>query len=306
MATTARKVNTAPAQAPELMPPATALEPTTNVVAFERPPTNPLDLPAEIFSAGLDRRKANRGALMDWIRMALVDGVDYGRIHTAGKTKCQLAAQGRARECLDPQHWSKPSLWKPGAEKICGMLGVSASFPSLNDYVQASLSGVDVKHIIIRCEILDSGGRILADGVGARSLTQDYGDINKALKMAEKSAHIDATLRMAGLSEVFTQDLEVKDPEPLKQTEPPKEQEPQRHTNEWVTDIMLRLLDMQIREYELPVERVKAWLKKAWGVEGFADLTSGQFDRLMQKLDDWKAAEYAKAEAESAASPCPF
>src|SRR5690606_15572985 len=48
----------------------------------------------------------------------------------------------------------------------------------------------------------------VAEGIGARSVQQDNGDLNKALKMAGKSAHIDATLRMAGLSEVFTQDLE--------------------------------------------------------------------------------------------------
>jgi hypothetical protein len=56
--------------------------------------------------------------------------------------------------------------------------------------------------------MVDSSGKIVADGIGARSLEQDYGDINKALKMCSKSAHIDATLRMAGLSEVFTQDLD--------------------------------------------------------------------------------------------------
>ena len=39
-------------------------------------------------------------------------------------------------------------------------------------------------------------------------MDKDKGDINKSLKMAEKSAHIDATLRIAGLSEIFTQDLE--------------------------------------------------------------------------------------------------
>jgi len=48
-----------------------------------------------------------------------------------------------------------------------------------------------------------------AEGTGARTVDkQDYGDINKSLKMAEKSAHIDATLRVAGLSELFTQDIE--------------------------------------------------------------------------------------------------
>ena len=47
-----------------------------------------------------------------------------------------------------------------------------------------------------------------AEGTGARRVDQDRGDINKSLKMAEKSAHIDATLRVAGLSELFTQDIE--------------------------------------------------------------------------------------------------
>jgi hypothetical protein len=41
---------------------------------------------------------------------------------------------------------------------------------------------------------------------------QDFCDPNKAFKMAEKSALIDATLRLAGLSEMFTQDLEDKPP----------------------------------------------------------------------------------------------
>src|SRR5919108_4334844 len=58
--------------------------------------TFPLDLPTEVFRAGLDRRKANRETLMEWIRAALVEGVDYGRIHSVGKTKCPLAAQSKA------------------------------------------------------------------------------------------------------------------------------------------------------------------------------------------------------------------
>src|SRR4030095_3163710 len=37
---------------------------------------------------------------------------------------------------------------------------------------------------------------------------QDFGDVNKTLKMAQKSAQTDAVLRFAGLSEIFTQDLE--------------------------------------------------------------------------------------------------
>jgi hypothetical protein len=88
------------------------------------------------------------------------------------------------------------------------MLGVTATFPTLKDYEAAALDRRDPSQIILRCHLVNADGQIVADGVGARSVDQDYGDINKALKMAIKSAMIDATLRMAGLSEIFTQDLE--------------------------------------------------------------------------------------------------
>lgn len=151
--------------------------------------TNPLDLPVEIFQKGLDRRGANRTALMKWVASALVEGVDYGRIKIKGTL-------------------SKPSLWKAGAEKICGMLGVTVTFPSLHKYEEAAYSGIEIKHIILRCELVDGTGNVVATGTGSRVLAQEHGDINKAIKMAEKSGHIDATLRLAGLSEVFTQDIE--------------------------------------------------------------------------------------------------
>lgn len=262
-------------------------------------PASPLDLPAEVFRAGLDRRKANRGALMEWVRAAMVEGVDFGRIHTAGKNKCQLAAQGRGHECTNPAHWSKPNLFKPGAEKICGMLGVTVHYPTLHDYEQAALHGVKIENVIIRCEVRDAAGRVVADGVGARTLAQDYGDLNKALKMAEKSAHIDATLRMAGLSEVFTQDLEDMKGE-LEHTPTPKTtatkpaqpeardesraegREPRR-----ISAAQKKRLEARVGELGLDRERVKAWTAKAWGVEHFADLTPEQYDRLDKRLEQW-------------------
>nr|PZN79866.1 MAG: hypothetical protein DIU56_05145 [Pseudomonadota bacterium] len=151
---------------------------------------NPLDLSPAEFRQALARRSENRKALIDWIRSSLVDGVDFGAV--------PLRRGG----------FSKPSLRKPGAEKICGMLGVTATFPTLKDYETAALENRELTQIILRCHLISPDGQIVADGVGARSVEQDQGDINKALKMAIKSAMIDATLRMAGLSEIFTQDLE--------------------------------------------------------------------------------------------------
>lgn len=260
---------------------------------------SPLDLPAEIFRAGLDRRKANRGALMEWIRAALVEGVDYGRIHSVGKTKCPLAAQGKADECKHPKHWSKPSLFKPGAEKICGMLGVTVRYPTLPDYEQAALRGTDIKRIILRCEICDVGGRAVADGVGARSLEQDYGDLNKALKMAEKSAHIDATLRMAGLSEVFTQDLED-----MPKGEPPVPPAPAGNGQNLangddtgcINPAQVSRLEARIKDLGLNREWVKAKMVKNWKgkFQQFTDLTVDAHERLYAKLDEWAERKATK------------
>jgi hypothetical protein len=162
----------------------------TPVAAAPIRAANPLDLAPAEFRQALARRSENRKALIEWIRGSLVDGVDFGSV--------PLRRGG----------FSKPSLRKPGAEKICGMLGVTATFPTLKSYETSALEGREVFQIILRCHLTTSDGQVVADGVGARLLEQDHGDMNKALKMAEKSAMIDATLRMAGLSEIFTQDLE--------------------------------------------------------------------------------------------------
>ncbi|BBL77543.1 hypothetical protein MishRS11D_46410 (plasmid) [Methylomagnum ishizawai] len=242
----------------------------SNVVAIYEAPqpvaASPLDLPVEVFRAGLDRRRENRTALMRWVREALVENVDFGSITVKGRK-------------------SKPSLWKPGAEKICGMLGVSVAFPTLADYEQAALRGAELKAIIIRCEIRDSIGRIIADGVGARNLAQDNGDLNKCFKMAEKSAHIDATLRLAGLSEVFTQDIEDmpgmqdkprQEQRPAHQPEPPKEQR--------ITADQALHLQATIKAYGLDMGKAMEWVRKACKVDGIHELTPNKAEKVLGKL----------------------
>jgi hypothetical protein len=151
---------------------------------------NPMDAAPQLFRAGLDRRKENRNTLMEWIRSSLVEGRDFGSIIIKGRR-------------------SKASLFKPGAEKITAMLGLVCRFPNLEKYETAVLEGVQLDQIIIRCNLVNQIGEVIGEGVGARSIeSQDHGDINKALKMSCKSAMIDATLRCAGISEVFTQDIE--------------------------------------------------------------------------------------------------
>ncbi|MGJ0492086.1 MULTISPECIES: hypothetical protein [Methylobacter] len=247
---------------------------------------NPLDLPADTFREGLDRRRANRAVLMAWVHDALVEGIDYGRVHVVSRSKCHAG-----KDCRNPAHFSKPSLFKPGAEKICGMLGLTVRYPTLPDYEKAALTGAKLSQIIIRCEILEASGRVVADGVGARLLAQDYGDINKALKMAEKSAHIDATLRMAGLSEVFTQDIEDmmarRESENIQQAEIEPDTASQR-----ITEDQHHQLEARIEELGLDRDRVKNWMIKASKKRfaSFEELDPEFYQVLYRKLDQFARA----------------
>lgn len=159
------------------------------------------DIKPSTFKAGLERRGKNRDALMDWIRKALVEGTDWGRIHVVKKDTCP-----DGKYCANPYHFSKPSLWKAGAEKIAGMMGLRSTWPNLEAELDRLRSGANL--ILLKCELLDMGGNTVSEGIGGRSLEADYNDVNKALKMAKKSSLIDAVLNAGGLSEVFTQDVE--------------------------------------------------------------------------------------------------
>ena len=127
---------------------------------------------------------------------------------------------------------------------------------------------------------------MVADGVGARIIAQDNGDINKALKMAEKSAHIDATLRMAGLSEVFTQDIE----DMMQQREAESIQQAETELNkdfQGITKAQHQRLEARIRELGLDRNRVKDWMFKAshQRFNSFLELSQDFYQKLYNRLD---------------------
>lgn len=136
---------------------------------------------------------------------------------------------------------NKPTLLKPGGEKICMLFGLNPEYEFLQvteDYEKEFFS------YNIKCTLYKNG-QAVAQGVGScnskekkyryinvdvvpenyigyqEQFTDKYGRIkfkinnidvcslvNTILKMAKKRAFIDAVLQVASLSEVFTQDLE--------------------------------------------------------------------------------------------------
>ena len=139
---------------------------------------------------------------------------------------------------------SKPSLLKPGAEKILVLLGLTSEYEII-EKIENYEKGIFA--YTVRC-ILSKNGKKVTEGLGScnskedkyrwrwvsekdlppnvdkdmlKSKTNEYGQklyriendeiftqANTILKIAKKRAQIDAVLTVAALSEIFTQDVE--------------------------------------------------------------------------------------------------
>lgn len=115
----------------------------------------------------------------------------------------------------------KKSLAKGGAEKIASIFHWTAMFTK--DSESLEMLGAKEGLVAFKCSL--SNGEFVGEGRGAALLTRNNGDPNKTLKMAQKSAFIDAVLRASGLSDFFTQDLEDMPKEEIKQTTSPKQKQ---------------------------------------------------------------------------------
>lgn len=164
-------------------------------------PTSPLDMPPGTFENTLNNRQENQRKLIQWIKQNLEPDIHYGRVHIA--QNCPLAKAGAAYLCRDFSHFSGLTLWKAGAEKIITAMGLTAHFPNIGLYEDACLRGLEIKQVLLKCELKTHGGRIVAEGAGARHLREDNWQLNTSIKMAQKSAMIDATIRVAGLTGIF-------------------------------------------------------------------------------------------------------
>ena len=146
----------------------------------------------EDFRLKLQEDKERRALLDEYIKTSLIRDVDYGSIQLKNKKTGHITV-------------SKETLFKPGAEKICSLLHLQPSFKIDEDIIRIAGQGI----VAYVCNLTNRhSGMIVSEGRGACSIAEKYGDVNSAIKIAEKRAQIDAVLRFAALSGVFTQDLD--------------------------------------------------------------------------------------------------
>lgn len=104
----------------------------------------------------------------------------------------------------DPRN-PKPTLLKPGAEKVVKLFNTRPVWSKDTDTWE--MLGSPKGTICYKCEIISNvTGEIVGEGRGAEKVGNKSRDANKAIKIAEKCALMDAVLYTFGLSDRFTQD----------------------------------------------------------------------------------------------------
>ena len=211
------------------------------------------------FLDDLNVRINNRNAFLTWVDTNLIENLDYQKI-----------SFGRMPKGQEP----KPTLLKAGAEKICSILGIIAIFPNLHEIERMVMGGGELNNIVVKCQLMHDQ-TVIGEGIGARTMKQDRNDPNKALKMATKSAFLDATIRAIGLGGAYTQDGEDLEKEEEKEL-PEDEKTSKKAYTITITDKQKKdLNDVKALLPEDKQEMLSKWLK--------ANHTRDEADKMLDR-----------------------
>lgn len=151
--------------------------------------------------------------------ISVIDSVDIQEVTgTMAKiSQFQQVVQKQLRQNLDYgviPGTQKPTLLKPGAEKILMLLGLRSEFEIIDSTRDFNAGFFQYQ---VRCKLF-KGSVLITEGLGAANnrerkwVKQDPFTIdNTVLKMARKRSMTDAALTVGSLSDIFTQDLEDMD-----------------------------------------------------------------------------------------------
>jgi len=195
-----------------------------------------------------------------------------------------------------PGTGNKPTLLKPGAEKILMLMGLTSEYDVI-EKVQDYDGGFFA--FTVKCT-LSRGDIKVTEGVGHANTRErrytsgkqqdPYTLANTVLKMAKKRAQVDAVLTVASLSEIFTQDLE--DYEEIPQQSPrsaqtqtrPQTQQKNSSTNGLATENQLKKLYAMSKELGLEKETMIAILQERYQKQSSRELTKAEASDLIEYM----------------------
>lgn len=141
---------------------------------------------AKELSVRLSEETERQKVLDKFIGENLKDGIDYGKIPGCGE---------------------KPTLLKPGAEKVISLFNLRPSWARDTEVLEM-LGGE--KLVALKCELINRvSNEIVGEGRGvARPAEKSSWNENTQVKICEKRALVDAVLSTFALSSRYTQDVE--------------------------------------------------------------------------------------------------
>ena len=210
----------------------------------------------------IDEANERIALLQKFVQEMMKEGIDYGVI----------------------PGYNKPSLLKPGAEKLCDVFGFSKHIEVINrvEDWDKKVFHYEIKAILIS----KATGTVEAEGIGSCNNRErryknldPYSVINTIMKMAKKRALVDAVLSATRSSGIFTQDIEdfifdVKESEGTNNAANAK----QAVSGESyaVNKKQLAEIFALVARKAIPIDTVKTLLQDLYGVIESKDLTSIQ------------------------------
>lgn len=205
-----------------------------------------------------------------FVDAVMIAGVDYGVI----------------------PHCNKPTLLKPGAEKIMNYLGLIARTEVVNrveDYNSAFFS--------YECKVflLDYNGVVKGEGVGITNTREGkyakmngFSVQNVVLKMSKKRALVDAVLNVGNLSARFTQDVEDMNIEPDRTIgrspdELSSAEEQSTPSVRKASAKQIQFLERLMKKHNTAVSAMNKYVSEHYDVNDYRNITANQASELIEK-----------------------
>ncbi|MFC4402372.1 hypothetical protein [Gracilibacillus xinjiangensis] len=225
-----------------------------NIVPLNIDAGSSYSLPNVVVSSTESQRRINE--LQKFVDDVMVKGIDYGLV----------------------DGFSKPTLLKPGAEKLCDVFGFSktADIISRIEKWEDGIFAYEVKVTLIQKDnnIAEAEGLGTCNSKEATFHHQDpYTIVNTVLKMAKKRALIDAVLSATRSSGIFTQDIEDF---PRQQIHQPDD--------EFVTKRQLQKIHQLAKEMKIRSDVATEMLQMKFNVNHSTKLTKQQASNFIKDL----------------------
>ncbi len=189
---------------------------------------------------GIDAMKAMHNEKMAFIKDVMVDGHDYGKIPGCG---------------------DKPTLLKPGAEKLLQVYGLGSKMERVSE---TSMEEVKRYEVCYKCSVFRKNtGMVVAECEGSVCSEEKVfwqkspqRMKNTMRKMAQKRAFVGAALFATGCSDVFTQDIEDMTEDTHTTQRTPSPTPAPQPSNPKVIELQNKIADI-VKENNIAVDRVK-------------------------------------------------